>query len=469
MAAGVDYETGLANFTPRQMEAIDHLDSGRIKFLLYGGAMGGGKSRFLRWYGPRFLIDLYQRKGLKNVTIMLACEDYPSLKDRHLSRIGMEFPQWLGQSYQDHKAYGRCFILPPDLGSGVMCFRNLDDPSKYQSAEFALIMVDELTKNEIETFDFLRNRLRWPGLEDIECPFIGATNPGGKGHGWVKQFWISREFPPEFIKPLDFRSQFAYVPARASDNPHLPASYWATLSTLPLHLRKAFRDGDWSVFVGQAFQEWSAIAHVVEPFPIPLWARLYMTFDWGHGKPFSIGWWWEDPDNGRLFRFDEWYGWSNTPDSGLRLSDSAIAEGIIEREKSMGISDQAMVRLSGPDCFSKRPNYYGVGQGDSTAEVFAGHGIFLRMGDPSRILKKRQFHERLRLRPEDGGLPMVRIYDTCVQFIRTIPDLVVSKLDPEDIDTKTEDHCYDEAAHVFMFNPMSALAQAVLDVDDCVW
>src|SRR5574343_367589 len=101
----VDFETDLAKFTPRQMEAIDHLDSGQTKFLLYGGALGGGKSYFLRWYGLRRLMDL-AGQGYPAPVGMLACEDYPSLKDRQLSKIPREFPESLGQVHGDHKEFG---------------------------------------------------------------------------------------------------------------------------------------------------------------------------------------------------------------------------------------------------------------------------------------------------------------------------------------------------------------------------
>lgn len=248
----VHFDTQLANFTPRQMEAITLLDSGLIKFLLYGGALGGGKSYLLRWYGLRRLLKLFGM-GFEKVTGMLACEDYPSLKDRQLQKIATEFPLWMGKMHGDHKDYGKAFILHPEYGSGALCFRNLDDASKYQSAEFAFILVDEQTKNLYEVFTFLRTRLRWPGLKDIECQYVGGTNPGGVGHGWTKQFWMDNDFPPEFIEPVDYRSQFAYVPSKADDNPYLDASYWAMLNTLPINLRKAFKEGDWDVFVGQAF------------------------------------------------------------------------------------------------------------------------------------------------------------------------------------------------------------------------
>lgn len=454
-----NFDKDLAKFTPRQMQAVKELDSGKIKFLLYGGALGGGKSYFLRWCAVRLLMRYFLKKQLTWVQVMLACEDYPSLKDRQTTKIAREFPEWLGISVADHKDYGRCFILNPEYGNGVICFRNLDDASKYQSAEFAAILVDELTKNSYDTFTFLRTRLRWPGLTDVECQFIGGTNPGGIGHGWCKQFWMDKLFPTEFINPTDYREQFAYVPSKADDNPYLDPGYWAMLDTLPLHMRKAFRDGDWNVFVGQAFQEWSAPIHVVQPLPIPDNAPIYMTYDWGFGAPFAIGWWWVDAD-GRVYRFAEWYGWNGSPNQGLRLPDSEIAKGIKKKEKELGfIASNLRVRLAGPDCFQKRPDYKGGGQGPSTAEEFAKEKLFLSVGDPSRALKIRQFHERLKIPVDvDGqvnGLPMMLIYSTCEQFIRTIPIIVTHKNNVEEIDSTGEDHIFDEACHICMARPLS--------------
>jgi hypothetical protein len=461
-----DFDTDMAKFTDRQMEAVRHIDSGRIKFLLYGGALGGGKSYFLRWVGIRLLMYWFMYKGLKNVQVMLACEDYPSLKDRQLSKIGREFPAWLGKMYADHANYGRCYMLHPEYGSGVLCFRNLDDPSKYQSSEWATILVDELTKNDVEVFTHLRMRLRWPGLNDIECLFIGATNPGGIGHNYVKALWMDKNFPIEFIKPVDYRANFAYVPSKAEDNPYLDAAYWQMLGTLPPHLRSAFKDGSWDVFVGQAFQEWSRNYHVIKAMN-PLYPEgrpLYMTFDWGFGKPFSIGWWWID-DDGRKFRFNEWYGWNGTPDSGIRLTDSEIGEGIIKREMSMGLTEKQngvvnpnILRLCDPTCFNKKPDYRGGGQGPSTAEVFMNMGLMMRPGDPNRALKYRQMHEHLRVpRDEDEkvcGTPMLQVYETCHHFIRTVPSLTVDPNNIEDVDTSLEDHCYDEGCLLVMARPI---------------
>jgi hypothetical protein len=441
----LEFDTGFANFLPKQMETVKRLDQG-YKYLLYGGALGGGKSRFLRWYALRFLIKCHIQ-GLNNVNVMLACEDYPSLKDRQLQKIALEFPPWLGKNHSDHKDYGRSFILNEAFGSGVICFRNLDDPSKYASAEFAAILVDELTKNDYETFNFLRTRLRWVGLSDQDCKFIGGTNPGGPGHAWVKQLWIDRDFPREFIEPIDYSAVFDFVPSKAEDNPYLDHSYWSMLHTLPERMRKAFKDGDWDLFVGQVFTEWRAAYHVIDPVSPPEGALVYMTFDWGFGAPFSLGWWYVDNDE-RLIRFKEWYGWTGQPNQGIRMADSEIAEGILAREERWGLKNFAIQRLAGPDCFNKRPNYQGGGQSPSTSDVWKEYGIFIRPGDPDRKLKIKNFHEKLRIPKEVDTLPKLVVTSECKHFIRTIPALVQEENDVEDVDTDSEDHVYDEACHI---------------------
>jgi hypothetical protein len=445
-----DFDTQLAKFTPRQMEAVGLLDSGLYKYLLYGGALGGGKSYFIRWYSARRHLVLASW-GFKNTVSMIACEDYPSLKDRQLSKISKEFPSWLGKNHSDHRDYGRCFILHERWGGGVICFRNLDDPAKYASAEFCLICVDELTKNDYDVFTFLRTRLRWPGLDDRETQFVAGTNPGSIGHNWVKQLWIDGAFGREWREPIDYTGTFAYVPSKATDNPYLDQHYYNILSTLPENLRGAFRDGDWNVFVGQAFPEFKDKTHVIDNAPVPEGSPIYMTYDWGFGKPFSIGWWYVDAD-GRVIRFREWYGWNDIPNQGLRITDPEVAKGIKRREKEWEIVDRVM-RYSGHDCFQRKPDFQGGGQGPSTAETFQEHGLTLIKADSWRQLKIRAFRDRLRV-PEDGTRPMLQVMKRCKHFIRTIGNLTMDPKNIEDVDTETEDHVYDEACHICMARPI---------------
>lgn len=224
----------LAKFLPKQKDAQEA--SKRFKFVLYGGSLGSGKSYWLRWMMVYWLIKLSDKYKLKGIRAGLFCEDYPSLNDRHLSKVKYEFPAWLGK-YNEAKHE---FTLMPEYGSGVIAFRNLDDPEKYLSVEFAVMGVDEINRNPIVTFRELRKRLRWAGIKEVK--FLAACNP--RGEAWVKNMWVKRMFPPEENEPYEF----VFVPALPTDNPYLDQSYWKSLESLPEAERKAFLEGDWDSF-----------------------------------------------------------------------------------------------------------------------------------------------------------------------------------------------------------------------------
>jgi len=278
----------------------------------------------------------------------------------------------------------------------------------------------------------------------------------------VKEFFkLGAAGAAEGIKPYDvFKDKGetrVFIPSFLKENKILcdndPKYVNRLLSISDPMLRRAWIDGDWDVFIGQAFF-WSQNRHVIPDFPVPDYVPIYMTFDWGYGAPFSIGWWWVDSD-GRAYRCHEWYGWNKTPNEGLRMEDSKIAEGILEREHNWGLTERVTDRLCDPTCFNKKPNYQGGGQGPSTAEVFHAFGIKMRPGDPSRALKIRQFRERLKLPDDVNEMPMMVVYQSCTQFIRTIPALATDDDNIEDIDTDQEDHIYDEACHIAMARPLT--------------
>lgn len=178
----------------------------------------------------------YSKYGLKGVRAGVFCEDYPSLNDRHLTKIRFEFPDWLGK-YNEAKHE---FTLAPKWGSGIIAFRNLDDPGKYLSVEFAVIAIDEINRNPKSVFDMLRSRHRWPGIRDVK--FLAGCNP--LGEAWVKNMWVKRLFPPDEKEQYEF----VFVPALPTDNPHLPQEYYKSLESLPEVQRKAYLEGNWDAF-----------------------------------------------------------------------------------------------------------------------------------------------------------------------------------------------------------------------------
>jgi phage terminase large subunit len=416
-------------FHPKQLTATHAADT--HKFTLFGGSRGPGKSYWLRWYLLRFLlICAAEPNNLTGVVAGLFCEDYPSLTKRQVSKISTEFPRELGE-VKSSKLYGLGFHLREEYGAGVIALCNLDDPSKYQSDEFACIAVDELTKNPEGYFDLLRGSLRWPGIKNTR--FIAASNPGGIGHLWVRNYWGIQQpqVLPERKKPL--AEQFCFVPALPDDNPSLDEAYWTeNLDTLDEDLYKAWRLGDWTSFEGQVFKDWRYAEHVIPPvIPPAHWKRLH-GLDWGYSAPMSKLWGAQDPDTGRVIIYRELYQWG--------LTDREQARKI----KEMSLPDEHGPIHADPSMWTKK-NF--EDRTFSTADEYRAEGVVLTPADNDRMSGKRKVATMLHERAPDGK-PLLQITENCTNLVRTLPALPYDKTNVEDVDTKADDHSYDSCRYL---------------------
>ena len=434
-----------------------------VKTILFGGSRGGGKSdttigrhiRGAELYGPHWNGMIIRRKYKEFAEMRRRWDELKNSKGLPIKRIGGD--QQLNTIRFDN---GAVVIMP--------AIERLQLASDWVGHQFTEISIEEATTFPffISMIDILKGSLRSP--HGVPTHIFCTGNPGGPGHSQVKEFfrlgadWESQGYYADKAWTDEAGQTRVYIKSFLKDNQILCEKDPNYVNVLLLisdpMLRKAWIDGDWDVFIGQAFS-FTPQYHVIAPMPVPDWAPLYMTFDWGFGAPFSIGWWFVDND-GRVIRFSEWYGWNESPNKGLRLEDSEIAKEILRREKNMGIDKRKIDRLAGPDCFSKKPNFQGGGQGPSTAQVFktVDSRLEMRPGDPSRSLKIRQFRERLKIPKDSNGKPidrpMLQVYSSCRHFIRTVPALAIDADNVEDIDTEQEDHVYDEACHIAMARPM---------------
>ena len=448
--------------------------------ILFGGERGGGKSdtaigRQIR-KATRFGADfhgLIARKKYKDLGDLKRKFDALILRGMPAQRIGGENQTNLVR-----------FLDGPARGAEITltAFQHVSQLDDWQGFEFQEVCIDEAPQiSYIATvIDKMRGTLR--SKKDVPSAMFLTGNPGGPGAGTLKVLFKTLDLSTwGKIQNVEVTFDLAgeevvenvsrvYLHSVLEDNPTINArAYKKKLAMIgdPLLLR-AWLKGDWSVMIGQAFYI-DQDRHFIDPiWPIPEYAPIYMTFDWGYGAPFSVGWWWVDNDN-RVYRFAEWYGWDGkNPNRGLRLTDREIADGILSRERAMGIGSRKIDRLAGPDSFRRKPNYLGGGQGPSTADEFKsfaesseakdkyGPNISLQMrpGDADREKKLRQFRNRLMIPANHSELPMLVVYKTCDQWIRTIPSIALDEENIEVIEDGQEDHCYDDSCHICMARPI---------------
>ena len=133
--------TQLANFQPKQLEAWYTLLNPECKYLLYGGAASSGKSFFLRWASIGLGMYYFAKYKIRNITLGLFSSDYTTLKDRQVIKMKNEIPSYLGE-IKEFRDEGYAFLGAKAYGEFLVLLRNLDDPTKYKSAEFAAILVE---------------------------------------------------------------------------------------------------------------------------------------------------------------------------------------------------------------------------------------------------------------------------------------------------------------------------------------
>lgn len=110
------------------------------------------------------------------------------------------------------------------------------DRYRYQGAEFDFIGFDELTHFAEADYLYLFSRLRRRSDSQIPPRMRAASNPGGKGHRWVKDRFIDGQLPPDR----------RFIPAKLSDNPGVDQeSYRRNLEELDPQTRAQLLDGNW--------------------------------------------------------------------------------------------------------------------------------------------------------------------------------------------------------------------------------
>ncbi len=320
------------------------------------------------------------------------------------------------------------------VNGGVVQFchcQNEDDVYSYNSQQFDILLIDESTQFSEFQIKYLQSRNRATVSNLI--PFCAmATNPGGVSHGFHLKKFVEAG-PPGVpveveIEPGRFQKHL-FIPARLADNQVLEdrdPGYRTTLMNMPEEMRRALLDGDWYVFKGQYFKDFSVDKHVVEPFVIPNHWRKFGSMDWGFAAPCAVHLHTIDPAMGRIYTYKELYV------TEQRAGDVA------KMVKEMVGTDEIEYFKISPDAFHERGLGSKATPGEVVAEEFKKVGLNVEPADNRRVLGWQRMREYMSDAPD--GKPWWQIFDNCYDLIRTLPTLIHDRTKVEDVSGDCEDH-----------------------------
>lgn len=412
---------------PKQVAFLEL--SGKRK--LMRGAVGPGKSKTARNGAYRLCLTV------PNLSVLLTRKTHPELERTHIKEMRRE-QEDLGFKWMEQA--GQCRF--PN-GSQIECGHLEDEAAvqKYLSAEYDLIILEEAVQYKPDAIMELMSRARTSNekVKALGGPWVWMlTNPGGPSHYLLESLFIDKEPDTEtypamakYYKPDEWTS----IHTTLDDNPYIDEDYAAiALSGLRKARYAQLRHGDWDAMDGaffEVFDKHKHLRHVELYHPID---SVTEAMDWGYTSP---GCWkaYAPVGDNHWHVLGEWKFKQLTPEQ--------VAAGILERRKELGIG-KVSYTVGDPSMFSKS-------RGDSIAETMSRHGVIIRPGNNERELGWMRLMAAYQDAPD--GIPWLTYEPTCTYSARSIPALLADKTNPEDVDTKLDDHAADTDRYWAMSRP----------------
>ena len=416
--------------------------------VLYGGSAGGGKSYAmladpLRYMGhPQFsgLLLRHTTEELREL-IFKSQELYPKI--------------WPGIKWSERKMQ---WTAPSGARLWMSYLDRDEDVLRYQGLAFSWIGFDELTQWATPyAWNYMRSRLR-STAPDLPIFMRATTNPGGRGHQWVKKMFIDpapynrRLMQPTlkqekfFDTPMDIaRQENLYLRDALSQQDFLIThTLRKQETTKPCFSR--FQNSSVGSFLkaigtskkAQRLLSLIGDVHVVEPYRIPSnWVK-FRACDYGYGSYTGVLWFAVAPDEQLIVYRELYVSKVLATDLADMILDLEAEDGNIK----YGVLDSSLWHRRGDT-------------GPSLAEQMIAKGCRWRPSDRSkgsRVAGKNEIHRRLQV-DEFTEEPRLVFFDSCTNVISQLPAIPLDKKNPEDVDTKSEDHLYDALRYGIMSRP----------------
>lgn len=227
--------------TLKQTACWDAFWNPAINSILFGGAVGGGKTTI-----GCLLLFQYTDYIIKRFDLKL--NKYPILLGFMGRNRGVDFNDTTLENWKRNIPQDQYYIRLQDKEIIIQdkvkyAFGGLDreeDISKFNSAEFAVIFIDQAEECDRNKLAFLRSRFRLQiNGEPLPYKELYTANP--------KNCWLKDEFV------LGNDSKKVYIPALPAENPYLPVTYIDSLKEAFKHrpeLLLAYLQGSWDSLEG---------------------------------------------------------------------------------------------------------------------------------------------------------------------------------------------------------------------------
>lgn len=447
----------------------------RFREILYGGARGGGKTDWSiavmaeRIPNPHYRGLVLRRNADDLADYSARCEEAYQFASVQIRRNPMVLR--FGDNSQNTKG--------AVIRGGHL--HDLNSYIKYQGQEFSRIAIEELTQMPSELlYKQIMSSCR-SKYSEMNPQMILTANPGGVGMGWVKR---------RFVTPIDFENESdwtkvveengdilyenprvkwwqrhylwetedgeqrdcvwndiwdkeeqtwrCFVPSTIDDNPILTKNdpdyvrMLEGLKTTDTALYNAWRHGDWSVFAGQVFTEFSREKHTINNFAdIGTTTEQFneavkiISMDWGYSDQTAI--YFTALLDGRPVTYKEMYGnqklaseWGEELYNYLKDSEQSIDYFIYPDDMDAGKNGFESPINDIKEWLEKLPP-----DKQPVMQVIGREG-------GSRMIRQQATHKYLK------ADPCAKIFKRCTNLIRALPDLVYDDTKPEEINTTTD-------------------------------
>ena len=251
---------------PKQEEALKLAQSEKYNFILYGGAIRGGKTIW----------------GLS--ALLILCEIFPGSRWAVIRENLERIRETTIPSFEKMGASGMLRQNPYKYthpNSSVILFMGENyakdkEMNAFKGLEVNGFLFEEINECQEQTFNKAFERAGSWIIKNTDIqpkPIVLATcNPT---NGWVKDRiydkWKTRTLP---IK-------WAYVPAKITDNPSLPVEYIENLKNLPKYEYEVFVLGNWGIQLktGGEFLKSFELEQHVRPVKLDINNTIHVSID----------------------------------------------------------------------------------------------------------------------------------------------------------------------------------------------